>query len=40
MDVKDGVRGKLVEQNTDLTQYNFRVHALEGSIPGVKKASW
>jgi hypothetical protein len=21
-------------------QYNFRMHALEGNIPGVKKASW
>ena len=30
----------IVEATADVKQYQFRMNALEGNLPGVKKASW
>ncbi|KAH8686142.1 putative 37S ribosomal protein MRP2, mitochondrial [Tricladium varicosporioides] len=36
----EGGKGRGVLRDFKMTRYNFRVHALAGHIPGVKKASW
>lgn len=40
-DLEDGIGDflRMYSANT-LLQYNFRVNALAGDLPGVKKASW
>ncbi|KAH8908000.1 glucocorticoid receptor-like (DNA-binding domain) [Coniochaeta sp. PMI_546] len=35
-----GGKGRGVLRDFKMTRYNFRMQALEGNIPGVKKASW
>jgi len=36
----EGGKGRGVLRDFKMTRYNFRVNALAGSLPGVKKASW
>ncbi|KAK0112559.1 40S ribosomal protein mrp2, mitochondrial [Cadophora gregata f. sp. sojae] len=36
----EGGKGRGVLRDFKMTRYNFRVNALSGSLPGVKKASW
>ncbi|KFY36711.1 hypothetical protein V495_07657 [Pseudogymnoascus sp. VKM F-4514 (FW-929)] len=36
----EGGKGRGVLRDFKMSRYNFRMHALAGDIPGVKKASW
>jgi small subunit ribosomal protein S14 len=35
-----GGKGRGVFRDFRMSRYNFRMQALEGNLPGVKKASW
>ncbi|KAJ9143649.1 hypothetical protein NKR19_g6719 [Coniochaeta hoffmannii] len=35
-----GGKGRGVLRDFKMTRYNFRMQALDGNLPGVKKASW
>ncbi|KAI1114198.1 ribosomal protein S14p/S29e [Nemania sp. NC0429] len=35
-----GGKGRGILRDFKLSRYNFRMQALEGNIPGVRKASW
>ncbi|KAB5560240.1 hypothetical protein GE09DRAFT_1116378 [Coniochaeta sp. 2T2.1] len=35
-----GGKGRGVLRDFKMTRFNFRMQALEGNLPGVKKASW
>ncbi|PBP15612.1 hypothetical protein BUE80_DR013648 [Diplocarpon rosae] len=36
----EGGKGRGILRDFKMSRYNFRVNALEGNLPGVKKASW
>ncbi|TVY36621.1 37S ribosomal protein MRP2, mitochondrial [Lachnellula occidentalis] len=36
----EGGKGRGVLRDFKMTRYMFRMHALAGNLPGVKKASW
>ncbi|KAL3420481.1 ribosomal protein S14p/S29e [Phlyctema vagabunda] len=35
-----GGKGRGIFRDFKMSRYNFRMYAMEGSLPGVKKASW